>query len=83
MLCHWSARAAWRRPEAGGRSRTQQRLVFVDRLLVTLVHLRPGVRLRTLEDLFAYAGAEGVAPRVDGTEVQVRRPRAHRPGRLQ
>ncbi|MCX5317208.1 transposase [Streptomyces sp. NBC_00154] len=99
----------------------KQRLVFVDRLLVTLVHLRlgiphaalaelyavdrstvsgairevrpllaargfavpdrPGVRLRTLEDLFAYAGAEGVDLRIDGTEVQVRRPRAHRPGR--
>ncbi len=96
-------------------------MVFVDRLLVTLVHLRlgiphaalaelygvdrsivsgairevrpllatrgfavpdrPGVRLRTLEDLFAYADAEGVDLRIDGTEVQVRRPRAHRPGR--
>ncbi|MFF3916290.1 transposase family protein [Streptomyces sp. NPDC001852] len=99
----------------------KQYLVFVDRLLVTLVHLRlgiphaalaelygvdrstvsgairevrpllatrgfavpdrPGVRLRTLEDLFAYADAEGVDLRIDGTEVQVRRPRAHRPGR--
>lgn len=99
----------------------KQRLVFVDRLLVTLVHLRlgiphaalaelyavdrstvsgairevrpllaargfavpdrPGVRLRTLEDLFAYAGTEGVDLRIDGTEVQVRRPRAHRSGR--
>ncbi|MEU4930722.1 transposase family protein [Streptomyces yokosukanensis] len=99
----------------------KQRLVFVDRLLVTLVHLRLGiphaalaelyavdrstvsgairevrplpaargfaipdrlgVRLRTLEDLFAYADAEGVDLRIDGTEVQVRRPRAHRLGR--
>ncbi|MFE2993005.1 transposase family protein [Streptomyces sp. NPDC059262] len=99
----------------------KQCLVFVDRLLVTLVHLRlgiphaalaelygmdrstvsgairevrpllaargfavpdrSGVRLRTLEDLFAYADAEGVDLRIDGTEVQVRRPRAHRPGR--
>ncbi|MDQ0681135.1 hypothetical protein QFZ56_000098 [Streptomyces achromogenes] len=99
----------------------KQRMVFVDRLLVTLVHLRlgiphaalaelygvdrstvsgairevrpllatrgfavpdrPGVRLRTLEDLFAYADAEGVDLRIDGTEVQVRRPRVHRPGR--
>jgi hypothetical protein len=42
---------------------------------------RPGVRLRTLEDLFAYADAEGVKLRIDGTEVQVRRPRAGRPGR--
>jgi hypothetical protein len=95
--------------------------VFVDRLLVTLVHLRlglphaalaelygvdrsnvsgairevrpllasrgfavperPGVRLRTLEGVFAYAEAEGVKLRIDGTEVQVRRPRAGRPGR--
>ncbi|WP_327434620.1 transposase family protein [Streptomyces sp. NBC_01236] len=42
---------------------------------------RPGVRLRTLEDLFAYSDAEGVDLRIDGTEVQVRRPRAGRPGR--
>ncbi|WP_406045890.1 transposase family protein [Micromonospora sp. NBC_00898] len=42
---------------------------------------RPGLRLRTLEDLFAYANAEGVDLRIDGTEVQVRRPRAGRPGR--
>ncbi len=95
--------------------------MFVDRLLVTLVHLRlglphaalaelyrvdrstvsnairevrpllaargfavpdlPGIRLRTLEDVFAYAQAEGVCLRIDGTEVQVRRPKAGRPGR--
>ncbi|WP_416956261.1 hypothetical protein [Streptomyces sp. Agncl-13] len=30
---------------------------------------RPGVRLRTLEDVFAYAEAEGVSLRIDGTEV--------------
>src|SRR5262249_25559602 len=41
----------------------------------------PGVRLRTLADMFAYAAANGVALRMDGTEVQVRRPRAGRPGR--
>lgn len=96
-------------------------LVFVDRLLVTLVHLRtglthealgviyevgsstigrsigeirpllaargfavpdrPGVRLRTLEDVFAYAEAEQVTLRIDGMETQVRRPQAGRPGR--
>ncbi|MGQ4425733.1 transposase family protein [Streptomyces violaceoruber] len=107
-----------RRAAGAGPSR---KLVFVDRLLVTLVHLRlglphaalaelygvdrstvsgeirefrpllasrgfavpgrPGVRLRTLEDVFAYAEAEGVSLRIDGTEVQVRRPRARRPGR--
>jgi hypothetical protein len=81
----------------------KQRLVFTDRLLVTLVHLRlglphtalaelygvdrstvpdrPGVRLRALEDLFAYSDTEGMDLRIDGTEVQVRRPRAGRPGR--
>jgi len=41
----------------------------------------PGVRLRTLADVFAYAAANGVQLRMDGTEVQVRRPRASRPGR--
>jgi hypothetical protein len=42
---------------------------------------RPGIRLRTLADVFACAAAEGVELRLDGTEVQVRRPRAHQPGR--
>lgn len=42
---------------------------------------RPGLRLKTLEDVFAYAAAEGVELRIDGTEVQVRRPKAGRPGR--
>jgi hypothetical protein len=41
----------------------------------------PGLRLRTLADVFAYAAAEGVELRIDGTEVQVRRPRAGKPGR--
>jgi len=41
----------------------------------------PGIRLRTLADVFAYASARGVTLRVDGTEVQVRRPRAGKPGR--
>jgi hypothetical protein len=39
------------------------------------------VRLHTLADVFAYAAAHGVQLRIDGTEVQVRRPRANRPGR--
>jgi hypothetical protein len=108
------------RRRAAGAGR-KQRLVFTDRLLITLVYLRlglphaalsqlfgverstvstairevrpllaargfavpdrPGVRLRTLEDVFAYAEAEGVELRIDGTEVQVRRPRAGRLGR--
>jgi DDE superfamily endonuclease/Helix-turn-helix of DDE superfamily endonuclease len=42
---------------------------------------QPGLRLRTLADVFAYAAAEGVKLRIDGTEVQVRRPKASRPGR--
>jgi hypothetical protein len=42
---------------------------------------KPGLRLKTLADVFAYAAAEGVKLRVDGTEVQVRRPPANRPGR--
>jgi hypothetical protein len=39
------------------------------------------MRLRTLEDVFAYAQAEGVELRLDATEVQVRRPAAGRGGR--
>jgi hypothetical protein len=42
---------------------------------------RPGVRLRTLADVFAYAEAEGIELRLDGAETQVRRPKAGRPGR--
>ena len=42
---------------------------------------QPGLRLRTLADVFAYAAAHGVKLRIDGTEVQVRRPRASKPGR--
>jgi hypothetical protein len=41
----------------------------------------PGPRLRTLADVCAYAAAEGVMLRIDGTEVQVRRPKASRVGR--
>ncbi|WP_228993429.1 transposase family protein [Streptomyces sp. DH8] len=36
---------------------------------------RPGLQLRTLADVFAYAQAEGIELRLDATEVQVRRPR--------
>ncbi len=42
---------------------------------------KPGVRLKTLADVFAYAAAEGVELRIDATQVQVRRPAAHKPGR--
>jgi hypothetical protein len=34
---------------------------------------RPGLRLRTLTDVSAYAQAEGIELRLDATEVQVRR----------
>jgi DDE superfamily endonuclease/Helix-turn-helix of DDE superfamily endonuclease len=42
---------------------------------------QPQLWLRTLADMFAYASACGVQLRVDASETQVRRPRAHRPGR--
>ncbi|MGC0407624.1 hypothetical protein RKD31_000867 [Streptomyces sp. SAI-163] len=117
-----SARGSRRRArkhEAGAGAR--HRLVFVDRLVVTLIHLRhdlphsvlallsgvdrstvtraigeirgllaergcavpdrPGLRLRTLADVFAYAQAEGIELRLDATEIQVRRPAAGRGGR--
>lgn len=41
----------------------------------------PTLRLPTLADVVAYAAANGVELRIDGTKTQVRRPRAHRPGR--
>jgi hypothetical protein len=40
-----------------------------------------GRRLSTLADVFAYAAAHGVTLRLDGSEIQVRRPPARRPGR--
>ena len=42
---------------------------------------QPGLRLRALADVSAYAAAQGVTLRIDGTEVQVRGPPAGRPGR--
>ncbi|SCF61086.1 DDE superfamily endonuclease [Streptomyces sp. DconLS] len=42
---------------------------------------RPGLRLRTLTDVVAYAQGEGVELPLDATEVQVRRPPAGRGGR--
>ncbi|MFI1176619.1 transposase family protein [Streptomyces melanogenes] len=112
-------RGGARKRAAGAGARYQ--LVFVDRVVATLIHLRhdlphavlavlfavdrstvtraigeirgllagrgcavpgrPGLRLRTLEDVFAYAQAEGVELRLDATEVQVRRPVAGRGSR--
>ena len=40
-----------------------------------------GQRLSTLADVFAYAAASGITLRLDGSEIQVRRPPARRPGR--
>ncbi|MEU6369951.1 transposase family protein [Streptomyces sp. NPDC046931] len=124
----WTARCESALHERRGGNRRQRPgagpkhdLVFTDRVLVTLVHLRhqlphaalaelyglerstitraigeirpllaargfavpdrPGLGLHTLADVFAYAAAEGITLRIDGTETQVRRPRAHRPGR--
>jgi hypothetical protein len=51
-------------------------------LLARRGHATPaGPRLHTLADVFAYAAARGVELRLDGTEVQVRRPGAGKPGR--
>ncbi|WP_044365101.1 transposase family protein [Streptomyces natalensis] len=124
----WSAAREAGQDERRGHARIRaagagpdHRLVFTDRVLVTLVALRwqlshrvlavlfgvsgstvdrsvaevrpllaargfavpdrPGIRLRTLADVFSYAEPEGITLRIDGTEVQVRRPKAHRPGR--
>src|SRR6266853_6505421 len=55
--------------------------------LTRAVHVRPllagrgyatpqGQRLSTLADVFAYATACGIRLRIDGSEIQVRRPRA-------
>ena len=114
-----AARGGARKRAAGAGARHQ--LVFVDRLVATLIHLRhdlphsvlgllfgvdrstvtraigeirallasrgcavtdrPGLRLHTLADVFAYAQAEGINLRLDATEVQVRRPPAGRGGR--
>lgn len=37
--------------------------------------------MKTIEDVFACAKAEGVRLRLDGTEIQVRRPKTGRAGR--
>ncbi|MEU6325668.1 transposase family protein [Streptomyces sp. NPDC047009] len=128
LASRWEARceSGRRQRREGARKREagagpKYELVFTDRLLATLAHLRtglthealgviyevgsstigraigeirpllaergfavpdrPGIRLRTLADVFAYAEAENVTLRIDGMETQVRRPRAGRPGR--
>ncbi|WP_373921984.1 hypothetical protein [Streptomyces sp. T12] len=78
----------WRRgraqARAGGRSTVTEAIREIRPLLADrgfAVPDRPGLRLRTLADVFACAAAEGVTLRIDGTETQARRPKAHRPGR--
>jgi hypothetical protein len=62
-----------------GRAITEIRPLLAERDFT--VPDQPGPRLRTLEDVFAYAEAENVTLRIDGMETQVRRPKAGRPGR--
>jgi hypothetical protein len=51
-------------------------------LLAGRGHATPqGQRLSTLADVFAYAAAHGITLRIDGSEIQVRRPPPRRPGR--
>ncbi|MDF3294130.1 transposase [Streptomyces silvisoli] len=67
-----------------GRSTISEAIAQIRPLLATrgfAVPDRPGLRLHTLADVFAYTEAEGIHLRIDGTENQVRRPPAHRPGR--
>jgi hypothetical protein len=124
----WQARVEGRRHAARGGARkraagagTRHQLVFVNRLVATLIHLRhdlphsvlgplfdvdrstitraigevrtllaergcavpdrPGLRLRTLMDVFSHVQTEGVGLRLDATEIQVRRPPVSRGGR--
>ena len=71
-------------------------LPFTDRLIVTLIYLRfqlPHAALaelygvhrstvtRAVSEVRPLLAARGVELRIDGTEVQVRRPRANKPGR--
>lgn len=128
LAAPWQAAVEGRRHAVRGGVRcraagagAKHQLVFTDRVVATLIHLRhdlphavlgllfgvdrstitravaeirallarrgfavpdrPGIRLRTLADVFAYAQAEGVVLRLDATEVQVRRPVSHRGGR--
>ncbi|MFD6183163.1 hypothetical protein [Streptomyces goshikiensis] len=65
----------------------KHRLVFVDRLLATLVHLRhgctvaAGIRLRTLAEVIEHLGASRQTGIIDDTEIRVRRPPAGRKDR--
>ncbi|MGH3626081.1 MAG: transposase family protein, partial [Sciscionella sp.] len=67
----------------GAAIRIDSAWTFVAQLLARgfAVPRRPELRLHTLADVFAYAAADSVHLRIDGTEVQVRRPRANKPRR--
>jgi hypothetical protein len=77
--------AWWRAPPCGvGRSTVTEAIGEIRPMLAArgfAVPDQPGVRLRTLADVFAYAEAEDVTLRIDGTKTRVRRPQANRPGR--
>ncbi|MFD3947518.1 transposase family protein [Streptomyces sp. NPDC058579] len=62
-----------------GRAIGEVRPLLADRGFAVLD--RPGIRLRTLAEVFADPAAEGVTLRIDGMETQVRRPHAGRGGR--
>lgn len=85
LSCASSSRMPRWRPSTAWTRSTITRAVHEIRPLLArrgfAVPGKPELRLRTLADVFAYAGAEGVHLRFDGTEVQVRRPKSNRPGR--
>ncbi|MFJ2672841.1 transposase family protein [Streptomyces sp. NPDC087525] len=62
-----------------GRAVAEVRTLLAAREFAVPQRLR--LRLRTLEDVFAHAEAEGVTLRIDGMETLTRRPKVHRPGR--
>ena len=65
-LTHWQFYEVW--SSTIGRAIRKIRPLLAERVFA--VPDRPGLRLRTLEDVFAYATAENVTLRIDGTETQ-------------
>ncbi len=62
------------------RSTVTRAVTEVRPLLVGRSYATPaGPRLHTLADVVAYAAARGVKLRIDGSEIQVRRPERRRP----
>ncbi len=65
-----------------GREHISRAVTEVRPLLAGRGYATPaGPRLHSLADVFACAAAQGVKLRLDGSEIQVRRPKAGRPGR--